>query len=85
MPVKKSAERTNQRYRARKDLIAAAAQLMKGGRKPTLEEVAEAAFVSRATAYRYFPNIEALLVEALVDDDGPRWRHVVRERPVGGP
>lgn len=61
------AERGNQRYRTRKDLIAAAARLMKEGRKPNLEEVAETARVSRATAYRYFPSIEALLVEAAVD------------------
>jgi len=60
-------ERTNQRYRTRKDLIADASRLMKGGRKPSLDEVAEAALVSRATAYRYFPKIEALL-EALVDE-----------------
>jgi AcrR family transcriptional regulator len=40
---------------------------MKDGRKPSLDEVAEAALVSRATAYRYFPNIEALLVEASLD------------------
>ena len=61
------AERSNQRYRTRKDLIAAAARLMKDGREPSLEEVAEAALVSRATAYRYFPSVEALLVEASVD------------------
>ena len=67
MPQTAPAERTNQRYRTRKDLISAAARLMKNGRKPTLDEVAEAALVSRATAYRYFPNIEALLVEASVD------------------
>ena len=67
MSAKKTPERTNQRYRTRKDLIAAAARLMKNGRKPSLEEVAEAALVSRATAYRYFPNVEALLVEATVD------------------
>jgi AcrR family transcriptional regulator len=60
-------ERANQRYRTRKDLIAAAARLIKDGRKPTLDEVAEAALVSRATAYRYFPNVESLLVEASVD------------------
>jgi AcrR family transcriptional regulator len=60
-------ERANQRYRTRKDLIAAAARLMKEGRKPTLDEVAEAALVSRATAYRYFPNVESLLLEASVD------------------
>jgi AcrR family transcriptional regulator len=61
------AERSNQRYRTRKDLIAAAARLMKEGRKPSLEDVAEAALVSRATAYRYFPSVEPLLVEAAVD------------------
>ncbi|MEK0084037.1 TetR family transcriptional regulator [Benzoatithermus flavus] len=63
----KAADRSNQRYRTRKDLIAAAARLMKEGRKPSLEEVAEAALVSRATAYRYFRNAEALLVEASFD------------------
>lgn len=60
-------ERANQRYRTRKDLLLAAARLMKSGRRPTLDEVAEVALVSRATAYRYFPNIEALLVEAPLD------------------
>ena len=67
MATRKPPERKNQRYRTRKDLITAAALLMKKGRKPTLEEVAEAALVSRATAYRYFPNVEALLVEASID------------------
>jgi AcrR family transcriptional regulator len=59
--------RPNQKTRTRKDLLQAASRLMKQGRTPTLEEVAEAALVSRATAYRYFPSIEALLVEAAVD------------------
>jgi AcrR family transcriptional regulator len=59
--------RPNQRTRTRKDLLQAAARLMKQGRTPTLEEVAEEALVSRATAYRYFPSVEALLVEAAVD------------------
>lgn len=59
--------RPNQRSRTRKDLLRAAAELMKAGRNPTLEEVAEAAMVSRATAYRYFPGIDALLVEAALD------------------
>src|SRR4028119_708650 len=63
----KPPERANQRYRTRKDLLTAASRLMKEGRKPTLEEVAEAALVSRATAYRYFPSVEALLIEASVD------------------
>jgi hypothetical protein len=67
VPDVKSPERKNQRVRTRKDLLAAAARLMKEGRKPSLDEVAEAALVSRATAYRYFPNVEALLVEAPLD------------------
>lgn len=36
-----------------------------------MDEVAEAALVSRATAYRYFPTIEALLVEAPLDEAVP--------------
>lgn len=59
--------RANQRRRTRKALLEGAARLTREGRKPSLEEVAEAAMVSRATAYRYFPNIEALLVEAALD------------------
>jgi AcrR family transcriptional regulator len=59
--------RANQKRRTRKDLLQAAAQLMKQGRRPSLDEVAEAALVSRATAYRYFPNTDALLAEASLD------------------
>lgn len=59
--------RPNQRRRTRKDLLRAATRLMQDGRKPTLEEVAQEALVSRATAYRYFPGIEALLIEASLD------------------
>lgn len=59
--------RPNQRRRTRKDLLVAASKLMKQGRKPSLEEIAEAALVSRATAYRYFPRVEPLLLEAALD------------------
>jgi AcrR family transcriptional regulator len=74
MPNRKPPERANQRYRTRKDLIDAAGRLMKNGHKPSLEEVAEAARVSRATAYRYFPNVEALLAEAPLDTAAPDWQ-----------
>jgi AcrR family transcriptional regulator len=63
----KPAERRNQRSRTRKDLLQAASRLMRQGRRPSLEEVAEEALVSRATAYRYFPKLEALLLEASLD------------------
>jgi AcrR family transcriptional regulator len=59
--------RPNQRTRTRKDLLQAAARLMKQGRTPSLEDIAAEALVSRATAYRYFPSVEALLVEASFD------------------
>lgn len=63
--------RSNQRRRTRKDLLAAAARLLKQGRTPNIEEVAEEALVSRATAYRYFPTVDALLVEAPLDSEVP--------------
>lgn len=72
----KKTGRPNQRSRTRKDLLQAAARLLKQGLRPSLEEVAEEALVSRATAYRYFPNIEALFVEALVDVAVPEAREL---------
>lgn len=63
--------RPQQRLRTRKDLLQAAARLMKQGRKPGLEEIAAEAMVSRATAYRYFPDVDALLAEVSLDVDVP--------------
>lgn len=57
----------NRELRTRKDLLQAASRLMAQGRKPAMDEVAREALVSRATAYRYFPNVETLLAEAPVD------------------
>jgi len=59
--------RERQRLRTRKDLLQSATRLVKEGRKPTLEEVAEAAMVSRATAYRYFSSVDAILAESGLD------------------
>lgn len=59
--------RPNQRQRTRKDLLDAATRLTRDGRRPTLDEVAVEAMVSRATAYRYFQSIDALMVEAALD------------------
>jgi len=63
--------RSNQHLRTRKDLLLAAARLLKDGRQPTMDEVADAALVSRATAYRYFPTLESLLIEAPLDGAVP--------------
>jgi AcrR family transcriptional regulator len=57
--------RTQQKQRTRSALVTSARHLMAlGGRPPTVAEAAEAASVSRTTAYRYFPTQRALLLEA---------------------
>jgi AcrR family transcriptional regulator len=55
--------RANQKERTRQALVAAAKELARSGGAPTVAEAAEQARVSRATAYRYFPTQESLLVE----------------------
>jgi AcrR family transcriptional regulator len=54
--------RTQQKARTRKALIGAARNLLAEGVTPTVERTADQAEVSRATAFRYFPNQRALLV-----------------------
>ena len=56
--------RIGQKRRTRDALIAAARALVATGATPTVEAAAEAASISRTTAYRYFPNQRALLVAA---------------------
>ena len=57
--------RTRQKQRTRSALIASARELIaRGGRPPTVADAAEAASVSRTTAYRYFSTQNALLVAA---------------------
>ena len=68
------ATRERQTRRTKQALIAAADELFSEGRVPTVAEVAERAEVGRATAYRYFPTQEALLLETtfLGDQDALR-------------
>jgi AcrR family transcriptional regulator len=61
--VKPKDPRANQKARTRAAIIAAAKELQRQGTAPTIEQAAERARVSRATAYRYFPTKEALLIE----------------------
>jgi len=55
--------RANQKERTRAAIVEAAARLLREGAEPTVATAAEAAKVSRATAYRYFPTPESLNVE----------------------
>ena len=71
--------RTAQKQRTREALVGAARALLARGVAPTIEETAQEASVSRATAYRYFPDRDALLMAAypqieassLLGDDPP--------------
>lgn len=56
--------RSAQKGRTRAALVAAARNLVAAGTTPTVEDAAEAASISRTTAYRYFPTKRALLLAA---------------------
>jgi AcrR family transcriptional regulator len=60
------ADRSNQRTRTRTALIDAATDLIRQGRGPSMQEAAERALVSLATAYRYFGSADELWREASV-------------------
>lgn len=59
--------RIAQKQRTRSELLRAARALQAAGRVPGVAEVADAAGISRTTAYRYFPTQEVLLAEATAD------------------
>ena len=56
--------RVRQKQRTREDLVDAARRLIESGDTPRVEDAAEAAGISRTTAYRYFPSQGALLAAA---------------------
>jgi AcrR family transcriptional regulator len=58
--------RVNQKLRTRNEILRAAVDLMRTGRDMTMLEIAKAALVSEATAYRHFPDLPSLLSEAMV-------------------
>ena len=69
----------------KRHMLATAIRLMQDGFVPSVSDVAEAAEVSRATAYRYFPS-QAAMVQAVVDEAlGPilAW-HRRRRTPTSG-
>jgi AcrR family transcriptional regulator len=66
--LEKERDFSNVRRRTRGAMIEAVTQLVHEGASPSVTEVADAAGVSRATAYRYFPTQESLLAEVIVPD-----------------
>lgn len=61
--------------------MATAAQLLRGGGRPTVGEVADAADVSRRTAYRYFPTQSKLLIEAALEGVRPPMEAAIAAGP----
>lgn len=59
--------RSQQKYRTRRALLAAARQLLENKEPVTVQAAAATAHISKATAYRYFATTEALMREAVLD------------------
>ena len=64
--------RVKQKRRMRVLLLHAAADLVAQGKAPSVTEVADAADVSRRTAFRYFPTQEQLLTEVSLEHVRPK-------------
>ena len=69
--------RTRQKRRTKALLLRAAVELIQRGEVPTVTAVADAADVSRRTAYRYFPTQEQLLAEASLESLRPRVEAII--------
>jgi len=67
MTTRAMAGRVNQKLRTRDAIVRAAAELSNTGLEVSMPEIAKAALVSEATAYRYFPDLASLLREAIAD------------------
>jgi AcrR family transcriptional regulator len=60
--------RTNQKARTQRTIVEACVELIRARQPVSMPEVAKAAMVSEATAYRYFPDLTSLLAKALAED-----------------
>jgi AcrR family transcriptional regulator len=75
--------RIQQKQRTRQQILVAAAALISSGTRPTVTEAADAAEVSRRTAYRYFPSQEKLLAEAALNGVRPAIEATMAGAPAG--
>ena len=82
--------RFRQRERTRRQLIAAARQMLADGETLTVQTVSERTGISRATLYRYFPSSDDLIVQAAspeTDDPlrDPAWPYTPDDVPLNLP
>ena len=75
--------RIAQKQRTRRAILEAATKLIAAGAQPTVTEAADAADVSRRTAYRYFPSQEKLLTEASLEGIRPAIEAMLASAPGG--
>ncbi|SFS03751.1 transcriptional regulator, TetR family [Dyella sp. OK004] len=75
--------RANQKQRTRRTLLETAAALIAKGERPTVTEVADAAGISRRTAYRYFPTQVKLMTEAALEGLRPSMESAINDAPPG--
>jgi AcrR family transcriptional regulator len=75
--------RAKQKQRTRRDLLLTASGLVAAGQRPTVSQVADAAGVSRRTAYRYFPTQQQMLVEAALEGLRPQMEAALAAAPQG--
>jgi AcrR family transcriptional regulator len=68
--------RDKQKRRTRAAILTAVRELIRQGQIPSVADAADAAEVSRRTAYRYFPTQEQLLTEAQLEGERPVFERV---------
>ena len=59
--------RTNQKLETRSKILVSAQYFLNNGLEFNLEDIAKRTGISRATVYRYFPNVDILAAEAGLD------------------
>ncbi|MEN6543154.1 TetR/AcrR family transcriptional regulator [Parvibaculum sp.] len=69
--------RTAQKARTRALLLQSAQVLMQQGKRPTVEEAAEAVGISKRTAYRYFASQDHMLADAALESLRPEFAEIV--------
>jgi AcrR family transcriptional regulator len=86
MPGSRQApDRSKQKARTRQAILDAAVTMLRRGQQPTVAEAAELAGVHRATAYRYFPTPQSLLVDAWLTARAPEPADLYRDVPADDP
>jgi len=60
-------------------LLQSASALMQQGKRPTVEEAAEAVGISKRTAYRYFTSQDHMLADAALESMRPKFARILEE------